>query len=157
MLRSYIGNEQNDWDSKLACAEFAINNSWQEAVKNTPFYLNFGQHPLTPASLQLPRSVPMAADFVEGIVNNVKKNRMHMEAAKQRMKSREDLRRREVAYCPGDLVLLSTKNLNQPGPGVKKLKPLFMGPFEVEQMVRKAAVKLRLPPDWARIHYIYIE
>eukprot|EP00983_Pelagomonas_calceolata_P018041 566113-Pelagomonas_calceolata.AAC.1 len=67
MLRSYIGNEQNDWDSKLVCAEFAINNSWQESVKNTPFYLNFRQHPLTPASLQLPRSVPMAADFAEGI------------------------------------------------------------------------------------------
>ena len=78
-----------------------------------------------------------------------------MEAAQQRMKAREDQRRREVSYKPGDMVLLSTKNISQPGPGVKKLKPLFMGPFEVIDMVGKAAVKLRLPSQWKRIHNVF--
>ncbi len=68
-----------------------------------------------------------------------------MEAAQQRMKAREGQRRREVSYKPGDMVLLSTKNISQPGPGVKKLKPFFMGVFEVIDIVGKAAVKLRLP------------
>lgn len=155
MLRSYVGYEQNDWDSQLACAEFAINNSWQESVKNTPFYLNYGQHPLTPASVQLPRDVPAASNYAEGIVENVRRARACMEAAQQRMKAREDQRRREVSYKPGDMVLLSTKNISQPGPGVKKLKPLFMGPFEVIDMVGKAAVKLRLPSQWKRIHNVF--
>ena len=59
MLRAYVSLEHDDWDAKLACAEFAINNSWQATVKNTPFFLNYGQHPLTPATKQLPK----AADF----------------------------------------------------------------------------------------------
>ena len=33
MLRAYISLEHDDWDAKLACAEFAINNSWQETIK----------------------------------------------------------------------------------------------------------------------------
>ena len=37
MLRAYVQPDQNGWDEHLACAEFAINNSWQESVKNTPF------------------------------------------------------------------------------------------------------------------------
>jgi hypothetical protein len=45
--------------------------------------------------------------------------------------------RRELKFNPGDLVLLSTKNLRQPGPGVRKLKPLYMGPFEVDSMLKR--------------------
>jgi hypothetical protein len=72
MLRAYVGNEHDNWDEKLVCAEFAINNSWQEAMKNTPFFLNYGQHPLTPATIQMPATVPKATDFAEGIVKSVK-------------------------------------------------------------------------------------
>ncbi len=78
-----------------------------------------------------------------------------MEAAQRRMKAREDQRRREVSYKPGDMVLLSTKNISQPGPGVKKLKQLCMGPFEVIDMVGKAAAKLCLPSQWKRIHNVF--
>jgi len=45
MLRVYVSLEHDDWDAKLACAEFAINNSWQETVKNTPFFLHYGSIP----------------------------------------------------------------------------------------------------------------
>ena len=90
MLRAYISLEHDDWDAKLACAEFAINNSWQETVKNTPFFLNYGQHPLTPATKQLSSTVPKAADFAEGIVKSVKEARKCMEAKQQKMKARAD-------------------------------------------------------------------
>eukprot|EP00983_Pelagomonas_calceolata_P035049 1096190-Pelagomonas_calceolata.AAC.1 len=33
--------------------------------------------------------------------------------------------------------------------------PVYMGPFEVEHMVGKAAVKLRLPEEWNRIHNVF--
>eukprot|EP00983_Pelagomonas_calceolata_P045183 1139601-Pelagomonas_calceolata.AAC.3 len=58
MLRAYVAPDQKDWDEHLASAEFAINNSWQESVKNTPFFLNYGMRPLTPVSLTLPITVP---------------------------------------------------------------------------------------------------
>eukprot|EP00983_Pelagomonas_calceolata_P052277 1142777-Pelagomonas_calceolata.AAC.1 len=69
-------------------------------------------------------------------------------SAQDRMVSRENARRREVHYEPGELVLLSTKNLNQPGPGIKKLKPSYMGPFEVDRVIGKVAVRLHLPAQW---------
>ena len=51
------------------------------------------------------------------------------------MKARADKHRREVVYSPGDMVMLSMKNMRHGGPGVKKLCPLIMGPFEVDHMV----------------------
>ena len=51
MLRAFVSPDQEDWDEHLAFAEFAINNSWQESVKNTPFFLNYGMHPLTPVAI----------------------------------------------------------------------------------------------------------
>ena len=50
---------------------------------------------------------------------------------------------RGLEFNPGDLVLLSTKNLRQPGPGVRKLKPSYMGPFEVDNLVGNVAVNLK--------------
>ena len=109
MLRAYVSPDQSDWDEHLACAEFAINNSWQEAVKNTPFFLNYGMHPLVPASVSLPRTVPSAHDFVEGIERAVRRAKQELQAAQSRMAARVNAHRREVVYSPGDQVLLSTK------------------------------------------------
>ena len=117
MLGAYVSLKHDNWDAKLACAEFAINNSWQETVKNTPFFLNYGQHPLTPATKQLPSTVPKAADFAKGFVKSVKEARKCMEAAQQKMKARADKHRREVVYSPGDMVMLSMKNMRHGGPG----------------------------------------
>ena len=52
-------------------------------------------------------------------------------------------------------MLLSTKNFRQPGPGVRKLKPSYMGSFEVDSMVGNVAVKLNLPREWMRIHNVF--
>lgn len=44
MLRLYVSPAQDDWDDYLSAIEFAINDSWQESIRTTPFMLNFGQH-----------------------------------------------------------------------------------------------------------------
>jgi hypothetical protein len=41
------------------------------------------------------------------------------------------------------------------GPGVKKLRPLIMGPFEVDHMVGASAVKMHLLPEWRQIHNVF--
>ena len=65
MLRHYISPTQDDWDEHLDAAEFAITNAWQESVRNTPFFLNYGQHPLTPASVDVDTKVPAAKAFTK--------------------------------------------------------------------------------------------
>ena len=61
--------DQKDWDEHLACTEFAINSSWQDPAKNTPFFLII--RPLMSVSVRSPRTVPHAHDFVEGIYYKV--------------------------------------------------------------------------------------
>ena len=37
MLRHFVNPVHDDWVEQLDAAEFAIHNSWQESVRNTPF------------------------------------------------------------------------------------------------------------------------
>ncbi|GIL58791.1 hypothetical protein Vafri_13780 [Volvox africanus] len=63
-LHHYINPTQDNWDTLLVAAEFAINNSYQESIKTTPFImLNYGQHPLTPLSVDIPTPNLAAHNF----------------------------------------------------------------------------------------------
>ncbi|KAJ9525170.1 hypothetical protein QJQ45_020696, partial [Haematococcus lacustris] len=150
MLRHFIRPDQLDWG-------FAINNAWQESVRSTPFYLSYGYHPRLAELLDLPQKVPQAHDFVKGMKTAVEQARQCLARAQKRMKSHQDNKRREVLYLPGDMVLLSTQNMRGKAdqPGVRKLKPRYVGPFSVQYMVGKAAVKLWLPDEWSRLHNVF--
>jgi hypothetical protein len=41
-LRHFVGPYQTDWDEYLNVAEFAMNNAWNQSIRNTPFMLNYG-------------------------------------------------------------------------------------------------------------------
>jgi hypothetical protein len=66
-LRHYVSPTQTDWDLYLALLEVAVNNAVQDSTNETPFMLNYGQHPHTPLTLDVPvRSAPaqnMAGDM----------------------------------------------------------------------------------------------
>ena len=51
ILRAYVNPAQDDWDQHLPLVEFAMNNAYNASIQNTPFFLNFGLHPKTPANL----------------------------------------------------------------------------------------------------------
>ena len=38
-LRHFVRPSQDDWDMKLPCCEFAINNAWRQTTGSTPFFL----------------------------------------------------------------------------------------------------------------------
>ena len=44
-LRVYVNYQQDNWNELLPMAEFAYNNSYQETIKTTPFYANYGINP----------------------------------------------------------------------------------------------------------------
>lgn len=62
----------------LSLVEFAYNNVWQEIIKNTPFMLNYGQHPLTPLNHGINRCpILITKDFAQlmsSILQEVKKH-----------------------------------------------------------------------------------
>ncbi|KAJ9520563.1 hypothetical protein QJQ45_007423 [Haematococcus lacustris] len=142
MLRHYVNDAHTDWAEHLPWVEFAINNSWHESIRQTPFFLNYGQHPLTPATLDLPRKVPQASAFAENVEKEVHKARQCWREAQQRMKALVEGKRREVTYKPEQLVMLSTVNMRKRKDevGVRKLKPRYVGPFVVLRMIGLVAV-----------------
>ncbi|KAJ9529120.1 hypothetical protein QJQ45_007808 [Haematococcus lacustris] len=157
MLRHYISPAQSDWPFFLSLAEFAVNNSWQESIQSTPFLVNTGQSPLTPALLELPGEVycPTARRLSEWWQSNVKQARHFMELAQRRQAYMANKGRKEVEYHTGLLVLLSTKNLRMKPGKAKKLLPRFIGPFKVLEHVGPVAVRLDLPQAMARMHPVF--
>ena len=53
ILRAYVNDKHTDWDERLSAAEFAYNNAPSASSGKSPFYLNYGYHPLTPATMDL--------------------------------------------------------------------------------------------------------
>ncbi|KAJ9532363.1 hypothetical protein QJQ45_010455 [Haematococcus lacustris] len=155
-MRSEV-RHYSDWPFFLSLAEFAVNNSWQESIQSTPFLVNTGQSPLTPALLELPGEVycPSARKLSEWWQSNVKQARHFMEQAQQRQAYLANKGRRDVEFSPGQLVLLSTKNLRLKPGKAKKLLPRFIGPFKVLEHVGPVAVRLDLPPAMARMHPVF--
>ena len=159
-LRHYIKPDQTDWDRWLGPVEFGMNNSWHSSIKHTPFYLCYGEHPLMPGEVRAARkrawkSVPAAERFATQVRQAVKEAQKSMEWGRQRVIEREANKRREVMYTPGDEVLLNTLNLRGREPGANKLKPRYVGPFRVVEMVGPVAVRLDLPREWARVHSVF--
>ncbi len=151
MLRAYVSPTPNDWDEHLAAAEFAMNNARSQSTGQTPFFLNYHRHPRTPLQreLGLTVKVPAATASAAGLQDALARAKRDLEAAQQRQKSYYDRNKVPSQLAAGDKVLLSTLNMRR-GAG-SKLLPKWLGPYEVDELVGPAAVKLRLP-ETMRIH-----
>ena len=58
-------------------------------------------------------------------------------------------------FAPGDFVLVHTKNLPIKVPGLRKLKPLWVGPFRVIHAIGTNAYELDLPATLERLHPVF--
>ncbi len=92
MLRHYVNPYQNDWDEYLTVVEFAINNAFQTSIQNTPFFLNYGQHPMTPLTLQVDQQVrvPGAVKFLNDNVEAIRQAKACLVATQDRQKAYAD-------------------------------------------------------------------
>jgi hypothetical protein len=154
-LRHFVSPSQTDWDMLLSAAEFALNDTYQASIGSTPFYLTYGQHPLTPARAAVAKSnVPAAVDFLQNIRQAVKRGKQLLLAAQQRQKAYFDSKRRDVVFKPGQKVFLSTEHIRLKSVGTQKLLPRFIGPFAVVQRVGENAYKLQLP-DNLKMHKVF--
>ena len=154
MLRQYVSPHHDDWDEHLDMAEFAINDAWQESVQETPFMLNFGQHPQNFMSLQTHSHVPAAAEFTENMHCGAERAKELLKVAQERQKAYADKRRRDVSYEVGDKLLLNTKNVRDRSLGTPKLMPRWVGPYQVLERVGNVAYRLDLPSEM-KMHPVF--
>jgi hypothetical protein len=155
MIRHYVGPYHDDWDQSLALIEFAINNSWQESIQNTPFRAHQGYDPKTPLTGEISRKSPAAQVFWDKHTERRDYCMKYLKSAQDRQKSYYDSHRRDVKYSLGELVLLSTTNVKFKATGKCKFMPRYIGPYKIIQVIgpkneqgevtQVTACKLELP------------
>ena len=145
ILRAYVDARQHDWDLHLTAAEFAINNAPSVSTGQSPFYLNYGYHPLTPATIELDPIIGNqgAIDFMQRWEQDLSRAKQLLQQAQERQKKFADQRRQDHVFKSGDNVMLSSANLNIPGGS--KFTARWLGPFKVLDVISPVALRLALP------------
>jgi hypothetical protein len=155
-LRHFIAPTLDDWDAHLSRVEFCINNARSGSTAASPFRLVYGRDLLAPeARRDLELYLPSVKRAITEAQEARKRVRECLEAAQQRQKAYADQQRRDVSHSAGDYVMLSTSNLLRytSGPG-RKLRARWIGPYPVEGMVGRAAVRLGMPAG-SRMHNVF--
>jgi hypothetical protein len=146
MLRQCINDKQTDWVAKLPSIEFAINSARSASTGFAPFFLNTGR---------MPRSMiwnHSRSDEYPSVRNFALQRKLALIAAHDsvlaaRVKQTRDAnrRRRTAPFVEGDLVYLSSKNINFPKGLARKLIPKYIGPYKILQDFKNQSFKIELP------------
>jgi hypothetical protein len=156
-LRIFINHQQNDWDRWIAMAEFCYNNREHTATKQTPFFLNSGQHPWTGTETRRETKNQAVDDFKKNLDRAREDARSALKFANDTMKRQYDKHRRPAMnYDIGDKVYIDGTNIRSDRP-TKKLEDRRYGPFQIIKKVGRSAYKLKIPPTWRGIHPVFNE
>lgn len=157
MLRCFVNYTQKDWTTHLPGLEFAYNNHINDTTKQTPFFLEYGQHPFSISDILY--SDHSASDniatekFIEELQHANDLAKIAIQEANERNAETVNKHRRDLTLEVGDPVMLSTKNLPLKTGRTKKLAPKFLGPFTIlEKLAEGHAYRLDLPEQFKNIH-----
>jgi hypothetical protein len=161
MLKAFVNYRQDNWDDCLPAAEFAYNNSVQASTGFSPFYLDCGQHPITPGTLvahkAIDTKVPSTEEFLTHWCATLEMAKESLQAAQDRQAATANQHRRHQEYKVDDQVLLSTAYITAPADKqrpARKLQPKYIGPFPITTVVSPTAYRLALPYT-LRIHPVF--
>lgn len=157
MLRCYISYTQRDWIKYLPGLEFAYNNHTNSTTNLSPFFLEYGQDPITINDLlhteeRKPEN-NTSFDFLRNIRKAEEAAKSAIEIANTRNSDNINQRRRPQSFNINEYVLLSTKNLMIPKGRSKKFIQKYIGPFRIISFNKnKTSYKLDLPKEYKLIH-----
>src|SRR5277367_5976491 len=141
-LRIFVSFRQNNWKEWLSLAEFSYNDSAHAATQQTPFFLNYGQHPWKGDDTRREARTEAAGQFAEKMRKVREDAQAALKQAAEQMKIAHDKRaRKSVEYAKGDEVYLEATNIRTDRPS-KKLDNKRHGPFKVIKKVRDSAYEL---------------
>jgi len=145
-LQFFTEHRQRDWPEWLATAEFVVNNKVHTATKVSPFMVNYERELQMGANIRRKGKVEKATEFVKKMRKVQEEARTALKKAQDEMRRQADRERQEVEeWKKREKVMLSTKDLVFKEKPAKKLMERYVGPYEIEEVVSKNAVKLKLP------------
>ena len=152
LLICLVGNKPHNWETVLAQAEFAYNNSMNRSTRKTPFEIVFGMHPrgisyLRDVGSEEKRSSigEEFSDFMESLHKKVK---LRLEQSNQKYKESDDQSRRHHDFQVGDEVMVHLKKGRFLVRTYNKLKMKKCGPCKILKNFDSGnAYEVELPDD----------
>ena len=167
-LRSVLSNyPDREFTEYLPLVQLAINSAVHSATGVSPYYAMFGVEPCNPALFvahsevrgELPDDVEEFVKFQEGVLAMTRDALSDSQRAVAMFANRSES---EKHFEVGEMVLLNTVNLSKMHFKRKegKMRPPFMGPFEVEERLRSVTGKediyrLKLPASMKRLYPVF--
>jgi hypothetical protein len=152
-LRMSCSHHQDDWADLLPMAEFSYNNHHHPSIDTTPFFTNFGYHPML-------SNVPTAAQSnpldirMQRIYNVQVECKRVIERSQEISKWAYDRwKRNNPGFQVGDLVWLEATNLATNEPSLK-LASKQHGPFQIQDRLSDLTYQLELPTHW-KLHNVF--
>jgi hypothetical protein len=152
------GAAVEDWPEWLGVVELCINTSLNAATDMSPFEAELGFNPLLPIDLAIgPQLQPSSSKQKKGAdiaQQALDRHAVVREAVLQhqlRMEQNSAATAQPKPFEPGDLVLVKSTHLRQPGSQPSKLAATWSGPFHVLERVGDSAYRLQLRAE-SRAH-----
>ena len=146
-LRAFVNSRKDDWQQYLHLFEFAYNNTVHSATKTTPFFLNYGRHPTTVASLLNPQLPPDlyngdASKFLSDLHSAISTAHQCINTANEKAAAHK-APQKEMKYNVDDYVLLPSRCFR----ATRKLDAPYVGPFRIVRQLTPHTFELDgLPP-----------
>ena len=151
ILRTAVNHRQTNWEDLLPASEFAFNDMVQASTCETPFFLNYGHHPISFPDLTTSFQAQTSVGDLEWLTKQqdalvIAKDSIRAALDKQTFYA--DQGRRGVKFKKGEMVLIhrdyfsSSVSRDQP---CAKLSPRWLGPFEISEVPTAATVRVKLP------------
>ena len=149
---------KGSWDTHLALMEFSYNNNYQASIEMAPFEALYGRKCRTPVCWdEVGERRLVGLELVQITSKKVKVVRDNLKIARDRQKSYADNRRRDLQFEIGDWVFLkipSWKGVLRFGKR-GKLRPRYIGPYEIISRVGPIAYILDLPSELSKVHNVF--
>jgi hypothetical protein len=157
-LRCFTGDRPRQWLRWLPWAEYTYNTAYQSSLHDTPFRVVYGRDPPTIRSYEPGETcVATVAQEMEERATFLDDIRYRLEQAQAVQKRVYDQHHRPVSFQVGDWALLRLRQraaASLPRSAIGKLKPRYVGPYQVMELINEVAVRLQLPPG-ARLHDVF--
>ncbi|XP_021759479.1 uncharacterized protein LOC110724369 [Chenopodium quinoa] len=149
LWRLVVNKGGNDWDLKLAHAEFAYNRTPSKTTKYSPFEVVYGVNPYVPIDyISLPKDKfvhGIAKEHIEFMIDVHKEVRKNIEKANESYKKQANKNLRNMKkFKVGDLVWIFLRKERFPKQRKHKLMPRAEGPFQIMEKINDNAYKVDL-------------